>query len=129
MSDRNPGGDTQDRRQRAIDEYDYDSDYSASRSDMIDEAPLVALAAGIAVGAMVAALLPVSQSERRLARPVGQRVSTAARGAVDAARRTGSEKLRELGLSPDAVAEKVTEAGRATAEAAMGAVRNESGKR
>ena len=121
MSDRNSAGETgsvsgssQDLRQPA---------------DMIDEAPLVALAAGVAVGALAAALLPVTRQERKLARPVGERVTTAARDAAGAARRVGSDKLRELGLTPDAVAEKVTEAGKATAQAAIGAVRDEPGNR
>ncbi|MDQ3477919.1 MAG: hypothetical protein M3438_01965 [Pseudomonadota bacterium] len=107
------------------------SGFGAARkpADAIDEAPLVALAAGIAAGALIAALLPVSRRERELARPVGQRVTTAARGAADAARRAGSDKLRELGLTPDAVAEKVTEAGRATAQAVIGSVRDEKGSR
>lgn len=96
--------------------------------DAIDEAPLVAMAAGIAAGALVAALLPVTRQERKLAKPVGDRVTTAARGAADAARRAGSDKLRELGLTPDSVAEKVTEAGRATAQAAIGTFRDEAGK-
>lgn len=100
-----------------------------SPAETIDEAPLVALAAGIAAGALIAALLPVTRRERELARPVGQRVTSAARDAADAARRAGSGKLRELGLTPDAVAEKVTAAGRATAQAAIGAVRDERGSR
>ena len=109
---------------------EYESDYSSrSPTAAIDEAPLIALAAGVAAGALVAALLPVTRQERRLAKPVGDRVTTAARGAADAAKRAGSDKLRELGLTPDAVAEKVTEAGRATAQAAIGAVRDEAGNR
>ena len=56
-------------------------------------------------------------------RPYGDRVTRAAREAADAARATGSEKLRELGLTPDAVAEKATEAAKATAQAAISRVR------
>ena len=110
--------------------YDYDDDYgSRSPADAIDEAPLIAIAAGVAAGALIAALLPVTRQERRIARPVGERVTTAARDAADAAKRAGSDKLRELGLTPDAVAEKVSEAGRATAQAVVGAVRGEGGER
>jgi hypothetical protein len=125
MTDNTSGGDGP--RQGAIDGY---APASSSRkpADAI-EAPLVALAAGVAAGALIAALLPVTRQERKLARPVGERVTSAARGAADAARRAGSDKLRELGLTPDAVAEKVTEATRATAQAAIGAVRDESGGR
>lgn len=124
MTDRND-------RQSEIEVYGSSSAVPPGRrpADAIDEAPLVALAAGLAAGALIAALLPVTRQERKFARPVGERVTTAARGAADAARRAGSDKLRELGLTPDAVAEKVTEAGRATAQAAIGAVRDEGGNR
>ena len=114
-------------RQSATDVYGSSSGQPGrTPADAIDEAPLVALAAGVAAGALIAALLPVTRQERKLAKPVGDRVTTAARGAADAARRAGSEKLRELGLTPDAVAEKVTEAGRATAQAAIGTFRDEA---
>jgi hypothetical protein len=125
MSDRNSAGTTGSQSGA----YDYDEFGSRSPADAIEEAPLIALAAGVAAGALIAALLPVTRQERKFARPVGERVTTAARGAADAAKRAGSDKLRELGLTPDAVAEKVTEAGRATAQAAIGAVRDESSSR
>ncbi|HYI42702.1 MAG TPA: hypothetical protein VD768_03670 [Sphingomicrobium sp.] len=121
MSPRTSAGDTAS--QSADYEYDYDDYSSRSPAAAIEEAPLIALAAGVAAGALIAALLPVTRQERRLARPVGERVTTAARDAADAAKRAGSDKLRELGLTPDAVAEKVSEAGRATAQAVAGAVR------
>lgn len=125
MSDRNPSGDAGNTSSAG------GSGFGTARkpAEAIDEAPLVALAAGIAAGALIAALLPVTRREREFARPVGERVTAAARGAADAARRAGSDKLRELGLSPDAVADKVTEAGRATAQAVIGAVRDEKGTR
>jgi hypothetical protein len=132
MSDSNAAGsDRSNQRQSAIESYQSPDGGLQGRSpaDAVDDAPLVALAAGVAAGALIAALLPVTRQERKLARPVGERVTTAARDAADAARRAGSDKLRELGLTPDAVAEKVTEAGRATAQAAIGAVRDEAGSR
>ncbi|MBA2636484.1 MAG: hypothetical protein H0U83_07350 [Sphingomonas sp.] len=123
---------SQDLRQRAIEAYDSArdsaSDAGQKAGDAIDESPLVALAAGIAAGALVAALLPVTRQEKKLLAPVGGRVASAARGAADAARQVGAEKLRELGLTPDSVAEKVTAAGRATAQAAIGKLRDERGK-
>ena len=125
MSESNSGG--KGPRQDAID--NYAPQFARNPGDAIEGSPLVALAAGVAAGALVAALLPVTCQERKLARPVGERVTNAARGAADAARKAGSDKLRELGLTPDAVAEKVTEAGRATAQAAIGAVRDDSASR
>ena len=123
----------QDLRQRAIDAYDsaLETGSGAGRrvGDAVGEAPLVALGAGIAVGALLAALLPTSRREREMLRPYGDRVTGAARDAADAARRAGSDKLRELGLTPDAVKEKAAEAAKATAQAAVGRLRDEGSGR
>ena len=123
---------TQELRQRALDAYDSarESASGASRraNDALGEAPLVALGAGLAVGALIAALLPVSRREKEMLAPVGDRVGTAARGAVQTAREVGSDKLRELGLAPDNLVEKASEAARATAEAAVGSFKENAGK-
>jgi hypothetical protein len=116
-------------RQQAIQAYDsaLDTASSAGRSAgaTIDEAPLIALGAGIAAGALLAALLPASRRERDLLRPYGDRVTGAAREAAEAARRAGSDKLRELGLTPDVLADKASEAAKATAEAAVGTFKDD----
>jgi hypothetical protein len=126
MTDSEDGG----LRQRAIDAYDsaLDSASSGARraGDTIGEAPLIALGAGIAAGALIAALLPTSRRERDLLRPYGDRVTGAARDAADAARKAGSDKLRELGLTPDNLADKASEAAKATAQAAIGTFRDEA---
>jgi hypothetical protein len=118
-----------DLRRQAIQAYDsaLDSASSAGRSAgaTIDEAPLIALGAGIAAGALLAALLPASRRERDLLRPYGDRVTGAAREAADAAKKAGSDKLRELGLTPDVLADKASEAAKATAQAAVGTFRDE----
>lgn len=117
-------------RQRAIDAYDSALDSASSGAkragDTIGEAPLIALGAGIAAGALIAALLPTSRRERDLLRPYGDRVTGAARDAADAARKAGSDKLRELGLTPDNLAGKAGEAAKATAQAAIGTFRDEA---
>jgi hypothetical protein len=119
-----------DIRQKAIQAYDsaLDTASGAGRSATatIDEAPLIAIGAGIAAGALLAALLPASRRERDLLRPYGNRVTGAAREAADAARRAGSDKLRELGLTPDVLADKAGEAAKATAQAAVGTFRDEA---
>lgn len=126
-------GFTDEVRQRAIGAYDsaLDSASSAGRraGDAIEQSPLVAIGAGIAAGALIAALLPTSRRERELLRPYGDRVTRAARDAADAARETGSEKLRELGLTPDTLADKASEAAKATAQAAVGRFKDEAGGR
>ena len=130
-SDRNSNSsDDSGLRQRAIEAYDsaLDNASEATRraGDTIGEAPLIALGAGIAAGALLAALIPTSRRERDLLRPYGARVTGAAREAADAARRAGSDKLRELGLTPDTLTDKASEAAKATAQAAIGTFRDEA---
>ena len=130
------GGRTEDVRQKAIEAYDGAREGVAQAgrraSDGIDEAPLIALAGGFAVGALIASLLPKTQTETEMLRPVSKKLTDKARTAADAAREAGSSRLRELGLTPDAGREKIREvvqgvedAARTSAQAAVGAVRNE----
>ena len=139
MSDRNradtglsedQSGSSQDLRQRALDAYDSARDSAADAGrravDAIDEAPLVALAAGMAAGALLAALIPVTRREREMVGPYGNRVKDAAREAAQTARRVAPDKLRELGLTPDSMVDKAGEAARETAQAALGKFRREA---
>ena len=71
-------------------------------------------------------MLPTSMREKRFLRPYGNRVTGAAREAADAAKRAGSDKLRELGLTPDVLADKAGEAAKATAQAAIGTLKDEA---
>ena len=140
MSEGNRGGDgaaqdkgrIQELRQRAIDAYDSARDGTSGATrragEAIGGAPMVALGAGLAVGAIVAALIPTSRRERELLGPYADRATDAARDAVETARKAGSDKLRELGLTPDALSEKAGEAARSTAQAVVGSLRGESGK-
>jgi hypothetical protein len=115
-------------RQRAIEAYEGARDRAA---DTLGEAPFLALAGGIAAGALIAALLPRTRTETRLVRPTARRVKDSARAAVEAARDTGSQRLNELGISRDKGEETIrnlfgglTDAARASANAAVDAVRN-----
>lgn len=125
------GGST---RQRAIEAYesarDSVSDAGRRAAGTLGEAPLIALAGGIAAGALIAALLPRSRGEERLVRPTARRVKDTARAAFDAAKDTGSKRLDELGLTREkgeetirALFEGVTDAARASAGAALDAAR------
>jgi len=136
MSDRDRSAasseEDRDLRQRALDAYESARDGAGAASrragDTIGEAPLIALGAGAVIGAIFAAMLPTSLRERRLLRPYGNRVTGAAREAADAARRAGSDKLRELGLTPDVIADKASEAAKASAQAAVGTFKDEAAR-
>ena len=121
-------------RSRAIEAYDGARDSVAGAgkraSDGIDEAPLIALAAGLAAGALLAALLPRTRSETELVRPAADRLTESARAAAAAAREAGTSRLAELGLTREKGAETLRsifsgaeEAARASAQAALSAAR------
>ena len=115
-------------RQRAIEAYESARDRA---TDTLSEAPLIAIAGGIAAGALIAALLPRSRTEERLVRPTARRVKETARAAYKAAKDTGSDRLDELGLNREKgeqtirdLLKGVTDAARASGQAALDAARN-----
>src|SRR5947208_11062027 len=115
-------------RQRAIEAYDSTRDRV---TDTLGQAPLIALAGGIAAGALIAALLPRTETEARLVRPTAKRVKNSARAAFLAARYTGAQRLDELGISrvkgeetTRGLLEGLTDAAKASANAAVDAVRS-----
>ena len=115
-------------RQRAIEAYEGARDRAA---DTLGEAPLLALAGGLAAGALIAALLPRTEAETRAIRPTARRVKDTARAAFDAAKGSGTRRLDELGLSRDKAEDTVrglldglTDAAKASANAALDAARN-----
>ena len=116
-------------RQRAIRAYE---DARGRATDTLGQAPLLALAGGIAAGALIAALLPRTDAEARLVRPTAKRVKSSAKAAFSAARDTGSQRLDELGLNREKgeatirnLLEGLTDAAKASANAAVDAVRNQ----
>lgn len=115
-------------RQRAIEAYEGARDRA---SDTLSQAPLLALAGGIAAGALIAALLPRTEAEVRAVRPTARRVKNSARAAFDAAKDKGTQRLDELGLTRDKAEETVrnllegvADAAKASANAALEAARN-----
>ena len=114
-------------RQRAIDAYSGARD---SASDTLGQAPLIALAGGLAAGALIAALLPTTETETRAIRPTAKRARVGAQAAFSAARDTGTQRLQEIGLTREKAEEtirsllgEVTEAAKASAAAALDAAR------
>ena len=119
-------------RERAIQSYDSsrDEDGGGSLFETLSEAPLIALAGGIAAGALIAALLPRTDRETNLVRPTAKRVKETARAAYDAAKETGSSRLEEAGISREkgkstvqSLFDGVVDAARASAGAAYDAAR------
>jgi len=121
-------------RQRAIEAYDGAREGVAGAgkraTEGIDEAPLVALAAGLAAGALLAALLPRTQGETRLLRPTADKLTGTARAAAEAAREAGTSRLAELGLTREKGAETLRsifegagDAAKISANAALSAAR------
>lgn len=114
-------------RQRAIDAY---GNAGRRATDTLSEAPLLAIAGGLAAGALIAALLPRTQTETRAVRPTAKRVRETARDAYNAARETGTQRFGELGLSREkgeetirSLFEGVAEATKASGKAALEAAR------
>lgn len=114
-------------RTRAIAAYD-----SARRKagGGIDESPLLALAGGLAAGAVLAALIPASRKEREMLGPVARRAKDKASDAVAAAKDAGQARLDELGLTRDkgadtlrTIFEGAGDAAKVSAEAAVANLR------
>jgi hypothetical protein len=114
-------------RQRAIEAYDN----ARSRTiDTITEAPLIALAGGIAAGALIAALLPRTKAETEAVRPTARRVKSSASAAYRAARDTGKQRFEELGFTREKGEEQfrnflegLKDTAKASADAAIEAAR------
>jgi hypothetical protein len=115
-------------RERAIDAY---GNARERTREQLDGSPLLALGGGLALGALVGALLPKTRAEQRLMGKTGSRITTSARHAFDAAKEAGREKLTELNITRDAGASAVQslidgigEAARSSGKAAADAVRS-----
>jgi hypothetical protein len=107
--------------------------YGSDRGEIFEtlsEAPLIALAGGLAAGALIAALLPRTETEARAIRPTANRVKSTARNAFAAAKDTGTERLNALGINRQkgeetirSLLDGVTEAAKASGQAALDAAR------
>lgn len=121
-------------REAAIDTYDQARDTVAGAGrkarDSLSEAPLIALAGGIAAGALIAALLPRTEREAKLVGPSAKRIRETAKAASEAARETGAKHLEGIGISRDkgestlrSLLQGLGDAAKASADAAVGAAR------
>ena len=115
-------------RQRAIEAYEGARERV---SGTLGEAPLIALAGGIAAGALIAALLPRTEAETRAIRPTARRVRRTARGCLSRQPAIPArQRLDELGINRAkgeetirSLLEGVTDAAKASGQAALDAAR------
>ncbi|MGK6321489.1 hypothetical protein ACMGDM_00230 [Sphingomonas sp. DT-51] len=77
------------------------SDAAHATAETIEANPLGLVVGGLALGALVAAVIPRSQREKDLLAPVGRKVSAAALAAVAAAKEAGRGEIEQLGLTPN----------------------------
>ncbi len=84
------GGRFTDRASLAFDQL------GGTASDQIGSSPLIALAGGIALGALIAAVLPQTDGETNLLHPVGAKVTDAGRAQIDKVRDASKAKVDEL---------------------------------
>jgi ElaB/YqjD/DUF883 family membrane-anchored ribosome-binding protein len=98
--------------------------------DGIDKNPLAIVLGGIALGAIVGALLPRTERETKIMGKAGKKRNKKAKSMANAAKAAGKDKVDSLGLNGDAVREqfrdlvsKAAEAVRAAGQAATEAAK------
>lgn len=124
-------------RERAIDAYDQTRDRARSaKADagrQLTDNPIAALGAGLAVGALIGALLPRSQAEKKALGAIGSKLNDTARSATDAAKEAGRQTLADLNLTREAgqgvvqsIAKGLGDAAKNASQAAIGSARKGS---
>lgn len=112
-------------RDRASDAYDVARDKASdarhTAATSFDAAPLAVLAGGIALGAVLGALLPRTEKEAQLLGPVATKASDAAKAAFVAAKAAGQDKLDELGVNRETARAKVDQLVDSASQAASSA--------
>ena len=103
---------------------------AARTSQAVESNPLAVLAGGLAIGAIIAALIPRTKREDALVGRVGKSVRATATKAAKTAAATAKEQLNELGLNSGAakgqlrdIVSKISEAASSAGSAAADTVR------
>ena len=103
---------------------------SARASGGIDKNPLAIILGGVALGAIVGALLPRTERETKLMGNAGKKLNKKAKKMAEAAKDAGKKKVDSLGLNSDAARDqfralviKATEAVKAAGQAASAEAR------
>lgn len=81
-------------------------DAARSTAETIEGNPLGVLVGGLALGALIAAVLPRTARERELLAPTGRRLAAALTAAIAAAKEAGRGELEQMNLTPDAAKDK-----------------------
>ncbi|WP_375428674.1 hypothetical protein [uncultured Sphingomonas sp.] len=74
---------------------------TARATETVDTNPLGVLAGGLALGAIAGALLPRTDREKELLRPVGAKIGATAVAAIAAAKEAGRTEMEARGLTKD----------------------------
>lgn len=72
-------------------------------SDGIDKNPLAIVLGGMAIGAIVGALLPRTERETKVLGKAGKKLNKKARKMAEAAKAAGTDQVESLGLNGDAL--------------------------
>jgi hypothetical protein len=90
-------------------------------SDSVTDNPVLLLAGGVALGALIGALIPRFARERELLDPVGRKLADRATAAAQAAKQTGQAEIEALLPARDATRDKVSQLIENVLDAAKGA--------
>jgi len=70
-------------------------------SETLDSNPLVAVAGGLALGAIIGALLPTTSREKKVMGGAGKKINARAKTAASAAKEAGRQRMSEVGLDAE----------------------------
>ena len=100
---------------------DYAHKAAEITSQGIDKNPLAIVLGGVAIGAIVGALLPRTERETKLMGKTGKKLNKKAKEMAKAAKSAGKEKVDSLGLNGDAVRDQFRDLVSKAAEAVKAA--------
>jgi hypothetical protein len=94
---------------------------TARATEALDTNPLGVLAGGLALGAIAGALLPRTDQEKKLLKPVGAKIGATAVAAIAAAKEAGRTELEQRGLTKESARDQAKSLFENVAKAATGA--------